>query len=423
MPSRAPFLPMGAQLRAYLWASHAIPLLAPGLLRRRLARGKEDPARWREKLGEAHAARPEGRLIWLHAVGLGEVLALRGMMAELARQSPDLSFLVTSTARSSAQVMAANLPPRSLHQFLPLDAPRYQARFLGHWRPDLSIWAEQEIWPGAVVATQERGIPLALINARITAESHARRRRLRGLHADLFTRFALIAAQDEASAARLADLGAGVVRITGSLKAAAPPLAADPQELARLQSALQGRRIWVAASTHPGDEAEVLAALPALGDRLAIMAPRDIARADAIAEGLAAQGIRFARRSRGQVPGQGDQLWLADSYGEMGLWYRLAEATLVGGGFDRIGGHNPWEPAVLGKSVLHGPDTANFAADYARLDAAGAALAVKPGGLAAALTAPDLAAMGPRAKAMADAARGSLAPLATDLLALLRGAG
>lgn len=414
--------PPGAALRAYLLASSLIPLAAPGLLRRRLARGKEDPARWIEKLGRPGADRPDGRVVWLHAVGLGEVLALRGLIAELAAQAPDLSFLITSTARSSAQVMGANLPPRTQHQFLPLDAPAYLSRFLDHWKPDLSVWAEQEIWPGAVMAAEARGIPLAMVNARISADSHDRRRRARGLFADLLSRFALVAAQDEASAARLADLGARGVQVTGSLKSAAPPLAVDPRDLGHLRGLLEGRRIWVAASTHAGDEAEVLAAFPQLAGRFLILAPRDTGRATAIAAALTARGIVHVRRSLGQAPGDGTQVLLADSYGEMGLWYRLAEAALIGGGFDRVGGHNPWEAAILGCAILHGPDTANFSADYRQLEQHGAARCVAPGGLAAALTAPDLSAMALRAKALAERAQGSLGPLAGQLLQLMQGA-
>lgn len=413
---------MGGALRAYLLASRLIPLAAPLVLRRRLARGKEDPARWREKLGFAGAVRPPGPVVWMHAVGLGEVLALRGLIVEMARQAPDLSFLVTSTARSSAQVMTANLPPRTQHQFLPLDAPGYLARFLDHWQPCLSVWAEQELWPGAVVATQARGIPLALVNARITAASAARRQKAQGLFADLLARFALIAAQDQASATRLTALGARDVQVTGALKAAAPPLGCDADELARLHLSLAARRVWVAASTHPGDEAEVLAALPDLPGHLLILAPRDVGRAGAIAQALDARGIAFARRSLGQVPGPDVPVWLADSYGELGLWYRLAKVALVGGGFDQIGGHNPWEAAILGCAVLHGPDTANFAADYALLDGQSAAVALAPGALAKAVMRPDLAQVGARAKAAADHAQGSLAPLARHLLTLAEGA-
>ena len=191
----------GLALTAYLAASRAIPLVAPMLLRRRLARGKELPDRWQEKLGQPTQPRPDGPLIWLHAVGLGETLALRGLIAAMAEQAPAAEFLVTSTTRASAEVLAANLPPRTRHQFLPLDAPRYLARFLDHWRPALSVWAEQDLWPGAVAATDSRGIPLALVNARMNADAFARRARWASLYADLFARFRLICAQDQAQMA------------------------------------------------------------------------------------------------------------------------------------------------------------------------------------------------------------------------------
>ncbi len=399
-------------------ASRAIGLLAPALLRRRLAKGREDPARWREKLGEAELERPEGRLIWLHAVGLGEVLALRGLIVALARHDPGLSFLVTSTARSSAQVIGANMPARTRHQFLPLDAPSYLARFLDHWRPDLSVWAEQDIWPGAVVATHARGIPVAMVNARITRASHARRARVRGLYRAVFALLSLVAAQDPGSAARLGDLGARQVRVTGSLKPAAPPLAVDEQEAARLRQVLGGRRLWVAASTHPGDEAEAIAAQTALPGWLLILVPRETNRADDVARALGRAGLSFVQRSQGAVPGPDDTVWLADSYGELGLWYRLSEVALIGGSFDEVGGHNPWEAAALDTAILHGPYVANFAQDYSMLEAEGAARPVAPGTLANVLPDPQLAGMVGKGRALIAQRRDTLEQLAADLLAL-----
>lgn len=408
--------PTGPALRAYLAASHAIPLVARPVLRRRLARGKELPDRWREKLGEPSLPRPDGALVWLHAVGLGETLALRGLIAALADQAPGLEFLVTSSTRGSAEVFGANLPPRTRHQFLPLDAPGYLARFLDHWRPALSVWAEQDLWPGAVVATARRGIPLALVNARMNAEAFARRQRGARLFADLLARFALITAQDEGTARHLEHLGARDVRVTGSLKAAAPPLAADPKVLEQLQTALAGRKVVLLASSHGEDEAVALAALRAVQPRLLLLiAPRDPSRGADIAVQVAAQGLTATRRSAGQGP-EAD-VWIVDTLGEMGLWYRLSPTTLIGGSFGATEGHNPWEPAALGSAILHGPHVANFAADYARMRHADAALLVTAGTLGAAL-ASDHSAMAARAKALSDAAQGELVPLARDLLAL-----
>lgn len=413
--------PPGPWLHVYLLLSRLIPLFARSLLRQRLRRGKEDPGRWQEKLAIASLERPDGPLIWCHAVGLGEVLALRGLIGALARQLPGARFLVTSSARSSAQVFAANLPAGTAHQFLPLDCPAYVGRFLDHWRPNLSIWAEQELWPGAVWATHSRGVPLALVNARVTFRSYTRRRWLRPLYGDLLRRFALISAQEEASAERLRGLGAAVVRVDGSFKPTAPPLAVDGESLQRLLSLKAARRIWLAASTHPGDEGEAIAAQAQLQAKgwLLILAPRDPQRAAEIGAALTAAGLTWVRRSQGEIPGPEHAVWLADTFGEMGLWYRLAEAALVGGGFDRIGGHNPWEPATLGVPVLHGPDGTNFASDYAWLDGADAARCIGPGQLAEALQCSDLPQMAARASDLVHQARSQLDPLARDLLILM----
>lgn len=416
--------PTGLALRAYLAASPLIALMGPLVLRRRLARGKEDPDRMGEKRGHASGQRPDGRLIWLHAVGLGEVLALRGLIAAMARHDPALHFLITSSARSSAQVIGANLPPRTQHQYLPLDAPSYLRRFLDHWQPDLSVWAEQELWPGAVVAAHARGIPLALVNARMTDAGFARRTKARGLYADLLARFALIAAQDTRSADHLRALGAPHLRVTGSLKFAAPPLAAAPDALSQAQVALHGRRVWVAASTHPGDEAEAVAAQSALWQAdprwLLILAPRDAARAGAVASHLTEARLPFARRSLGRVPSLQDAVWLADTYGELGLWYRVAEAALIGGGFDAIGGHNPWEAAHFGAAILHGPDVSNFENDYRSLHEELAAVSVPFDRLAQVLQDPDLPDIALRASQIVQRVATGLDPLAADLLALVQ---
>lgn len=408
--------PTGPGLRAYLLAARAIPLAAPMVLRRRLARGKELPDRWREKLGEASLPRRDGPLIWLHAVGLGETLALRGLIAAMADQAPAAGFLVTSTTRGSAEVFAANLPPRTFHQFLPLDAPAYLTRFLDHWRPSLSVWAEQDLWPGAVVATSARGIPLALINARMNAAAYARRVKGKGLYSDLLARFCLIAAQDPTTARHLQDLGAAEVRVTGSLKAAAPPLSAEPKALSAAREALAGLRPILLASSHPEDEFVVFSTFRALHPRpLLVIAPRDPGRGAEIAARAAEHGLTATRRSAGQGPTA--DVWIVDTLGEMGLWYRLCPTCLVGGSFGPTEGHNPWEPAALGSAILHGPRIANFAADFATLHEFGAAQPVSADGLAAAVLA-DHAEMATRASLLSDRARQALAPLAAELLAL-----
>jgi 3-deoxy-D-manno-octulosonic-acid transferase len=411
--------PPGLALRTYLAASRLIPLAAPHVLRRRLAQGREDALRWREKLGEPGLPRPDGRLVWMHAVGIGEVMALRGLIGAMGE---GLEFLVTSSARSSAEVFAANTPARTRHQYLPLDAPSYLRRFLDHWRPDLSVWAEQDLWPGAVMAADRQGVPLALVNARMSAAAFARRRRVAAVYRDLLPRFALIAAQDQGTAAHLAMLGAGEVQVTGSLKAAAPPLAADPGEVARMLEIFGGRRIWLAASTHSRDEELAFAAHRALmahdPQACLILVPRVPARAAEVAAMAATFGLPVTLRSSGLVPGPG--VFLIDRFGELGLWYRVARVALVGGGFG-VGGHNPWEPAHLGCAVLHGPGVENFASDYKALHEADAAVqVVTPEEVLAALNDHALIDRAARALALAGNAMVGLVPLAAALTGLVR---
>ena len=406
----------GLALRAYLAASHLIPLLAPTVLRRRMARGKEDPVRWREKLGQNLPDRPDGPLIWLHAVGLGEVLSLRGLIAAMSAARPDLSFLVTSTTAASAQVFAKNVPARTQHAFLPLDAPAYRRRFLDRFRPDLCLWAEQDLWPGLVSDLAARGIPQAIVAARMNAVSFAKHSKAKSLYADLYGAMARITAQDAATADHLTALGAADVAVTGSLKPAAPPLAHDAAELARLQKHLQGRFIWTTAPAHEADIAIARAAHQALRQSdpsaLLVIAPR---YPDRWTDDSA------PRRSKDALPGPDDPIWVCDTFGELGLIYRLAQAALIGGTFDTVEGHNPWEAAMLDTAILHGPKTGNFASDFARLAGAEAAIAVTTADdVAEALRNTALPALAQRAAACAASAKAATDELAQDLLGLLK---
>lgn len=364
------------QLRMYLLASHCFPLLAKSLLQRRRARGKEHPSRWVEKMARGLAPRPKGRLIWLHAVGLGEILSLRGLIVRMAAQAPDAHFLVTSSTVASADVLAKNMPPRTLHQFLPLDAPPYRSAFLDHFHPDLCVWVEQDLWPGLVSELARRSIPQAMIAVRMDAKSFEKHQKVAGLYRDLYAAMQLITAQDAQTAAHLTTLGAPEpVAVTGSLKPAAPTLNHDPDALDQLKSALAERMVWAVAPSHPADEAIAIAAhqtlLETRPDALLIIAPRFPARADKIMLPRPAP-----LRSGGETPAHDDPIWICDSFGELGLIFRLARVVLIGGTFSEVEGHNPWEAANLGCAIAHGSRTAHFAADFEMLDKAGAAILV-----------------------------------------------
>ena len=350
-------------------------------LQRRLSRGKETAASVRQKLGLAYDARPPGTLVWGHAVGVGESLALAGLFARLGEQRSDLHFLITTTARTSGDALRGRhgqsiLPPRCQHQFAPVDTPDAVARFLDHWRPALAVWCEMDLWPALMDATDARGIPRVLVNARLSAASLAKRRWGRWIYAALLPGFRALFAQNAESVAALVALGAPRDRIavTGTIKTLSPPLPCDPDALLRWQTTLAGRPVWLAASTHPGEEALALQAHEALRaqhpDALLLIAPRVPTRgAEALA--LCPKGTLQRSADPSTPPGADASVYLADTIGELGLWYRLAPVALVGGSVAEVGGHNPHEPLALGCAVLHGPNVWNFSESYAELDAQG----------------------------------------------------
>ena len=433
-------------LAGWAWgraAAAAAPALLP-YLRWRASHGKEVAARLPERRGEG-SARPPGRLLWLHAASVGETLSLLPLLDALAARAPDLGLLVTTGTVTSAELLARRLPAalagRVQHRFAPLDVPRWVERFLAAWRPDAGALVESELWPNLIRAVRRRRLPLALVNARLSERSARRWRRWApGLARELLSAFAPVLAQTPADAARFGELGAGLALCLGNLKDAAPPLPADPAELARLRAAVGGRPVFLAASTHPGEEAIVLAAhrrmaASGLPDLLTVIVPRHPHRGPAVAAD--ADGLAVRRRAAAgpealrPVPGPDTAVYVADTLGELGLFYRLAGACLVGGSLVPHGGQNPLEPARLGCPVLLGPYTANFAAIVARLLAAGGAARVEgadPAALAA-LAAAVLSDAG-RARSMAEAAAATAAvaeelpgQVADALLRLLPPAG
>jgi 3-deoxy-D-manno-octulosonic-acid transferase len=346
-------------------------------LRRRAERGKEDSLRWRERLGSAGLARPVGPLLWLHAASVGEARSILPLIEALLAGRSTLQVLLTTGTVTSAALIGRQLPARARHQFAPIDRPQAWRSFLAHWRPDLGLLVESELWPNLILEARARRLPLALINARISARSYRRWARLPASAAELLGGFALCLAQSEEDRARLAALGARHAVTAGNLKYAAPPLPADPEALAGLTAAIGDRPVWLAASTHAREETVVLEGHRRLADRLpellTIIAPRDPARGDRLADAIRGQGFRMAQRSRAEPLGADCAIYLADTLGELGLLYRLARVALVGGSLTPHGGQNPLEAARLCCPILLGPHTANFAEIATRLLQAGGA--------------------------------------------------
>lgn len=409
---------IGPMLRLVLGVGAVLQPLARPLLKRRLARGKEDPDRWREKLGETDALRLDGPLVWLHGVGVGEVMALRGLIVSLSLARPDLNFLVTSSARSSGAVFAKNLPPRTQHQYLPLDLPSPVAAFLDHWKPDVAVWSDQEVWPRLAVKTAARGVPQAYVAARITDTSAKAKARFGSAYGDLYRLLDARHAQDATTAEHLKTLMGDdtPVDVTGSLKAAAEPLADDPHLRALLPT---DRPVWVMASAHRADIDIALAARR--DDRLLIIAPRLLDTATCIEAACRDLSLTVAKRSAGQMPEPTTQVFIADTFGELGTWYRASFAALIGGTFDQTQGHNPWEAVALDCAVLHGAKLQNFAPDYAQLAEKNAArLITTYADLVAALDDPELPEMAARARVVRDTAARAMVRTTDALLALLK---
>ncbi len=358
-------------LLAYRYATAALEPAIPFALRQRALRGKEDRARMDERLGRTAASRPAGELIWIHGASMGECMAVLPLIGELLK-TPGRSVLVTSGTVTSAALMAERLPPGAFHQFAPIDTPAAVARFLDHWRPDIGLFVDLEIWPNMLAHAHKRGVGLALINGRMSARSFAGWRYAPRTAAAVLSLYDLCLAQDDETAQRLRVLGALIVRTSGSLKADAPPLPADPEKLAALRRAVADRPILLASSTHPGEDETLLPAHDALRGRypnlLTIIVPRHSERGAEIAMLCGARNV--ARRSEGRAPDDATAIYIADTMGELGLFYRIAPFAFVGGSLIPHGGQNPLEPALLDCGVLAGPHTANFTQAYNAIFAA-----------------------------------------------------
>ncbi len=409
-------MPGGLSVAFYRGLTGALAPAVPVLLHKRIALGKEDPVRLAERRGVASRPRPEGRLIWIHGASIGESLAVLPLVARLLEKS-DRSVLVTTGTVTSAQLMEQRLPPRAFHQYVPVDLQRHVARFFDHWRPDLALFVESELWPNLLLEAQRRAVPLALINARLSSQSFAGWRRASGLARRLFSAFDVCLAQDETIARRLSALGAHDVRITGNLKADAPSLPVDESALSALRKAIGERSVFLAASTHDGEEAAVLDAAHAANKSgaLTVVVPRHDDRGAAVQSLITSRGFATCRRHKESLPGSDTEVYVADTMGELGLFYSIAQVAFLGGSLIPHGGQNPLEAARFSVPVLAGPHTGNFAEAYRAIFGGQGAGRVSSGQELAMLVAnlvgdrAHARLLGQRAKSAVDALGGALA--------------
>ncbi len=370
-------------LALYLAFSERATGYATRRLEERKVQGKEDTSRIKERLGAASKSRPDGLLVWFHAASVGESLSILELVRRLGDQRPDLHFLITTGTVTSANLMAGRLPDSAVHQYVPVDIRPFVRQFLAHWKPDLAVWTESEIWPALMFEADAAHIPMVLINARISKTTNEGWRWFPGFAKSLLRRFSFVLAQDDVTAKNLHRLGLprDRIEVTGTLKEGSAALPHDEAERTRFANSLSGRPVWLAASTHPGEE-DIVAkahrqAARAAQRLLLIIAPRHPERGPEIARKLRADGWDIAVRSKGEVPDASTQIYLADTLGEMGLWYRIAPVSFLGGSLVDIGGHNPFEPAALGSAIIHGPHVHKVADIYERLAEVGATVEVK----------------------------------------------
>jgi 3-deoxy-D-manno-octulosonic-acid transferase len=362
-------------LSIYRKLSFAVPLLSPVLIKRRLQQGKEDPARVDERRGLSSDTRPHGPLVWIHGASVGEVLAAAALIERL--RELNLRILLTSGTVTSAAIVAKRFPADIIHQYVPYDSPRYVGRFLDHWRPSLALFIESDLWPNLILSSAERRLPMVLINGRMSPRSFPRWRRASNTISALLETFEVCLAQSESDADRFATLGARNVLVTGNLKLDVPAPPADPAKLDKLMSMIRGRPVILAASTHPGEDEILVETHRTLAGffqgLLTVIVPRHPDRGNAIASTVAGAGLRLKQRSREELPAASTDIYIADTLGELGLFYRLAGIVFMGGSLVEHGGQNPIEAVKLGSAIVHGPHVFNFSDVYDALDKAGGA--------------------------------------------------
>ncbi len=356
--------------------SVSAPLLN-GILKTRLKKGKESPDRIDEKKGLTTRTRPDGALIWIHAASIGEAQSTVILIKHFLKQHASLNILVTTGTLTSASLMERQLPPRAFHQFYPLDHPSWVQRFLDHWQPNAVIWMESELWPNMLHAIKERKIPAALINARMSDKSFRSWNKLTSISRPMLSAFNIILCQTAHDESLFNALGARQTQVTDNIKYSASKLPVDAQQLQELRDKIYNRPVWLYASTHAGEE-EIACNIHEklklkFPDLLTIIVPRHPERRNDILEQGIHPNLNIMLRTKEKRAPKGDtDIYLADTLGELGLFYRLSPIAMIGRSFslDGGGGHNPIEAAQLGCTVLHGPNVQNLQDIFDEMDSA-----------------------------------------------------
>ncbi|MBL8645400.1 MAG: 3-deoxy-D-manno-octulosonic acid transferase [Rhodospirillaceae bacterium] len=308
----------------YRFATALAAPAMPVLLRQRIARGKEDQDRWRERFGETATPRPAGPLIWCHAASVGETSSVLPLITALADKG--FTVLLTTGTVTSARMTQGRLPLRALHQYAPHDHAAWVARFLDHWRPGLALRVDSEIWPNTITLLRQRGVPIVQVNARMSEKAFDGWSIFPSLMTEVFAAFDLVCAQSDTDRAHFEKLGARKAVTSGNLKLAQPPLPCDAGALQESQTQAGNRPTWTAASIHPGEDIIVgrahLAVKAQRPGALLYVVPRHAERGSEMTATLRGLGLKVAQRSAGDAITANTDVYMADTMGELGLFYR-----------------------------------------------------------------------------------------------------
>lgn len=341
-------------------------------------RGKENLARFWERWVDKKINRPSGKLIWFHAASVGETLSIIPLIEKLIEEDHQVNILLTSTTRTSAQIFEKKSLDRVIHQMAPHDTFFVSKRFLTHWKPDLAIRVESEIWPRILLELKKNKTPNFLLNARFSKKTLLKIHQQAKFYSFLLSLFDCIHVQESSTKQVLSEVGveAQKISVTGSLKDGRQKLSVDKNDLKNFDKVIGNQKVWLAASTHPGEDEVILAAHKKIGGTL-LIAPRHIGRAKKIAKFSRSLGFNTQLRSEEPEIKAGTAVYIADTMGEMGLWYSLTSVAFIGGSLVEKGGHNPVEVAQFNTYILHGPNTYNAMERYEQLRQAGICFLVK----------------------------------------------
>lgn len=341
------------------------PIVIRRYIEKRKKMGKEDVKRFNERVGRPTKPRPDGRLIWLHGASVGESISMLPLINRLLEIYPDAHVMVTTGTTTSAEVMAKRLPERAFHQYLPIDNPVFAARFIRHWQPTIALWFESEFWPGMLSTIKRRNIPLILINGRISNKSFKRWQQFDFVIKEILDCFTACLGQSEEDAYRLRALGAKDAMCLGNLKYAGLPIPVDEEKKKEIQDEIGERPVWLVSSTHSDEEAKIGRYLKELSAKheglLTIIAPRHPTRGVEIRDILQDKyQLKTALRSANEKIQPETEVYIADTIGEMGIWYELCPIVFIGGSLIPHGGQNFMEPSRCRDAVIVGPHMHNF---------------------------------------------------------------